>query len=359
MRSLLLISIITTASAQAVFTDTDTLRAAVRDPSCCDNGETRINEYGVRERIRPYSYNNSCSHNGVHIEDWDVSQITDFSSVLSGDADECLKKFNADISKWVVSNGENFQYMFYKAFAFNQDISSWDVFQGMKFQYMFSDARAFNQDISSWRPNPPTDTDALAAMFVEAESFNQNLDDWGLEHHGNEIHMFTATYSLTHRPNWYTAVIEHSCIDNPGCGTCGQRLHSHFEGSDTTQYGLPTYTVTCNGGFKSGVTDISCSDELCVDDNSICCESPCGTLDASNCKSNSICWWDTDVNTCIRSCSKPIKDLTDRKCANTASSLAGISCGSGTRLIDGECKPACASDGCVELVEAYKKTQCD
>ena len=318
MRSLLLISIITAASAQAVFTNPADLKDAVRHSSCCVSD----NEYN----------NNNCEHNGEHIKNWDVSQITDFSEVFRGQHYRCLQHFNADISKWDVSQGTNFRYMFNAAYA-------------------------FNADISSWRPNPNLPTDSFNDMFSAAHNFNQNLDDWGLVHHGT-ANMFRATYSLTHRPYWYTAEASDSCFNNTGCGTCGQRLHSVASEDEISQYGLQTRTVTCSAGVKANTASTSCSSALCVDDNLICCESPCENLDASTCKSNSICWWDTDINSCVPMCSKPIKDHTDRKCADTASSLAGISCGNGTTLVNGECKPACTSEGCVELVEAYK-TQCD
>ena len=56
------------------------------------------------------------------ISRWDVSNVTDISSMFSG----CLY-FNGDISKWDVSNVTNMDYMFYRCKSFNQDISNWNV----------------------------------------------------------------------------------------------------------------------------------------------------------------------------------------------------------------------------------------
>ena len=53
---------------------------------------------------------------------WDVSLITDMSSLFDG-----KQNFNEDISDWDVSSVTNMYAMFAEASSFNQDISSWDV----------------------------------------------------------------------------------------------------------------------------------------------------------------------------------------------------------------------------------------
>eukprot|EP00978_Attheya_sp_CCMP212_P012711 scaffold31809_cov38-Attheya_sp.AAC.2 len=106
---------------------------------------------------------------GQNINDWDVSQVTDFSSLF------LIKNnsFNGDIGDWDVSSGTTFFAMFAGARVFNQDISSWDVSSGTIFDAMFS-ATAFNQDISKWNVSSGTTFDA---MFEDAE-FNQDISDW-------------------------------------------------------------------------------------------------------------------------------------------------------------------------------------
>ena len=54
------------------------------------------------------------------INTWDVSEITDFSSLFKNKS-----TFNSDISDWDVSNGTNFSDMFSGASNFKQDISEW------------------------------------------------------------------------------------------------------------------------------------------------------------------------------------------------------------------------------------------
>lgn len=337
MRSLLLISTIAAASAQAVFTDYATLKAAVRDPSCCDNG---VDDEGGNT-LRPASYNNSCTYNGVHIKDWDVSQITDFENMFRANHDYmCLMHFNADISKWNVSSGLSFRRMFQNAFA-------------------------FNQDISGWRPqNLPANKFDL--MFELAMSFNQKLDDWNLDvsrrpelgandpHNFNIVDMFHNTYSLNHLPAWWYFYGEYgvinSCATQDNCGTCNQPKHP-----DIYLYfpDLPQ-SVTCNAGRLANYEGVDCRDQKCVDDNSLCCNVPCSAqTSASACKEASVgCWWNLDKKTCANTCSLPWKNEVLQQCSDTRRS-----CGEGTSNDNGVCKPACTSDGCIELVEAYKN-QC-
>ena len=51
---------------------------------------------------------------------WDVSRVTDMSSVFKDKTE-----FNADLSSWDVSNVTTMEWMFYKANSFNTDLSDW------------------------------------------------------------------------------------------------------------------------------------------------------------------------------------------------------------------------------------------
>ena len=81
----------------------------------------------------------------TEMADWDVSLVTDMSSLFSGKG-----FFNADISRWDVSSVTNMLNMFYQAYAFNADISRWDVSSVIEMRHMFQNAYAFNKDISRW-----------------------------------------------------------------------------------------------------------------------------------------------------------------------------------------------------------------
>jgi hypothetical protein len=85
------------------------------------------------------------------IENWDVSLIDDFSDLVSfHDVPRVFQEFNADLSEWDVSQGTNFENMFWGASSFDSDLSQWDVAKGTNFVGMFAGASSFNADLSQW-----------------------------------------------------------------------------------------------------------------------------------------------------------------------------------------------------------------
>ena len=116
------------------------------------------------------------------ISSWDVSNVTNMSSMFNGASD-----FNQNISIWDVSNVTIMSYMFNGATAFNQDISSWDVSNVTNMRDMFNGATAFNQDISSWDVSNVTD---MGGMFKNDLSFNQNIGSWDVSNVTDMSYMF-------------------------------------------------------------------------------------------------------------------------------------------------------------------------
>jgi ubiquitin-conjugating enzyme E2 D/E len=90
---------------------------------------------------------------------WDVSQITDMSSLFIN------SQFNDDISNWDVSNVTNMNNMFSYS-KFNGDISKWNVSNVNDMIYMFSHSQ-FNNDISKWSATiiGPEDTPYAGGIF--------------------------------------------------------------------------------------------------------------------------------------------------------------------------------------------------
>ena len=132
------------------------------------------------------------------LSNWDVSSVTDMHFVFHS-----AMAFNADISNWDVSNVTNMQSMFFQSFAFNQDIGDWDVSNVTTMETMFFNALAFNQDIGGWDVSNVTN---MFSMFAIASAFNQDLSGWCVSNIANEPPGFSSGSALTetHKPVWGT-----------------------------------------------------------------------------------------------------------------------------------------------------------
>ena len=79
------------------------------------------------------------------ISTWNVSQVTDMSSLFAG-----FVSFNEDIIDWDVSNVNDMSNMFNGASSFNQDIGIWDVSNVNDMSNMFNSSSSdfFNNFLS-------------------------------------------------------------------------------------------------------------------------------------------------------------------------------------------------------------------
>ena len=109
---------------------------------------------------------------GVPIQDWDVSGITDFSTLFSS-----KPNFNGNISAWDVSAATNMRNMFADASNFNGDISGWNVANVEDMRSMFKANYVFDQDISGWNVAAVKSADD---MFSKAVAFNKDITSWDM-----------------------------------------------------------------------------------------------------------------------------------------------------------------------------------
>ena len=128
---------------------------------------------------------------------WDVSLITDMSSLFNG------KFFNEDISNWDVSNVTSMGSMFAYASSFNQPLNDWDTSSVYSMESMFYEATDFNQDISSWDVSNFIN---MTFMFYNASSFNQDISNWCVTYIGFEPTEFSTDSPLSesNQPVWGT-----------------------------------------------------------------------------------------------------------------------------------------------------------
>ena len=151
-----------------------------------------VNPY--QNRTAPAKANSDYPAN---IGDWDVSNVTDFSSMFRGSShlgNPVLNNFNKDISSWDVSNATDMNSMFLRAPAFNQDIGNWDVSNVTNMRFMFLQAYAFNQDISSWDVSSVTDMRNMFSGYYHRPhpeySFNQDIGSWDVSNVTDMRNMF-------------------------------------------------------------------------------------------------------------------------------------------------------------------------
>jgi len=100
------------------------------------------------------------------LNDIDVSAITNFSNLFNKDVISSLFKYkgNIDVSKWDVSNGTRFDFMFAGYSNFNCDLSQWNVSNGKNFEFMFAYCTKLKTDLSLWNFSNATN---LKGMFYE------------------------------------------------------------------------------------------------------------------------------------------------------------------------------------------------
>ena len=106
------------------------------------------------------------------IRTWDVTQVTDMSSLFNRPE---LRDFDADIGGWDVSSVTRMTSMFFGASSFNQHLDSWDVSSVTRMNNMFFGASSFNQPLDSWDVSSVI---LMTSMFYQASSFDKPLDSW-------------------------------------------------------------------------------------------------------------------------------------------------------------------------------------
>jgi surface protein len=137
------------------------------------------------------------------IEEWDVSNVTSFAFVVGGENpfydfsatyQTTFDQFNRDLSGWDVSNGTDFQFMFFECQAYNNagvSLSGWDVSKSTNFNGMFTQASNFvGVGVDSWNVSNATN---IAFMFSGCELFNININGWDTSNVTNMAGVFETT----------------------------------------------------------------------------------------------------------------------------------------------------------------------
>lgn len=185
--------------AATCFADRETLDIAIINMSGSGDSYTYSN-YGSIENwcFAPALTNfkslfSDMSSFNADISKWDVSNVSDMWDMFFG-----ASSFNQDLSQWNVSKVTNMHGMFEKASSFNQDLNQWDVARVTDMQDMFEDATSFNGDISGWDVSQVT---TMLNMFEGASSFNGIISGWVVSKVTDTQDMFKGASSFNHDIN--------------------------------------------------------------------------------------------------------------------------------------------------------------
>ena len=84
------------------------------------------------------------------ISHWDVSNVTDMSSLFENAGTKRTTSFNQPLNNWNVSNVKDMFCMFQEAKSFNQPLNKWNMSNVRDMRWMFSKATSFNQSLNNW-----------------------------------------------------------------------------------------------------------------------------------------------------------------------------------------------------------------
>lgn len=147
----------------------------------------------LREAVEEYIANSTryttvAQHYGWPINEWCVSQISDFSNLFANQ-----RKFKDSIADWDVSQAVNMSGMFQSAFVFNSDLSNWNTTNVRDMSRMFDCAYTFNMPLVSWDTQKVNN---MSRMFRVAKAFNQDLSSWDTGRVHDMSYMFYRAHSF-------------------------------------------------------------------------------------------------------------------------------------------------------------------
>ena len=129
------------------------------------------------------------------IPDWDVSEVTSFVGIFSGDRNSNLVSFDPDVSQWNTTKAKKMGYMFKGNTAFQRDLSGWDVSGVYDFAYMFTRTTYNGSGLDSWDVSS-------GQRFIRMFSKNDNIDGstitgWNPQSATNMNNMFEKADGMT------------------------------------------------------------------------------------------------------------------------------------------------------------------
>lgn len=142
------------------------------------------------------AFMNCASLGDASLMSWDVSSVTDMTSMFEGS-----DTFNGYIDTWDVSNVTSMNSMFKNCLAYDQSMIDWSVHSVVDMCAMFENCRTFNQDLYAWDVSSVT---SMHRMFIFDVCFRGDLTDWDCGEVNDFGAMLDCTYILDLNPvfNW-------------------------------------------------------------------------------------------------------------------------------------------------------------
>ena len=143
--------------------DKDDIEPVVQSPVYLDNNGVTIKAHtwaevgqsgevnGITYKIVDETTLRTMVNNGEDVTKVCTTKITNMSSLFKD------KSFNENISSWDVSSVTDMSSMFHDNHTFNTDLSRWDVSKVTNMNRTFRYAWVMNQDLSDWQVNQVND----------------------------------------------------------------------------------------------------------------------------------------------------------------------------------------------------------
>ena len=168
----------------------------------------------------------------LNISNWDVSNVTDMSSMFNG----CSSLTELDISNWDVSNVTNMGFMFSCCQNLTElNISNWDVSNVTNMNGMFNVCKNLTElNISNWDVSNVTN---MGFMFDHCSSLTElNIDNWDVSNVTDMRFMFRYCSSLTELniSNWDVSNVTNMGIMFCHCTNLTELNISNWDVSNVT-----------------------------------------------------------------------------------------------------------------------------
>lgn len=227
-------------------------KSASRSPSPQQRRFTPLSKEELKEAIDHMDEITGIHAQHGHVNTWDVSKITDMSSLFHD-----KRHFNQPLDKWNVSHVVNFESMFDGCFEFNQPLHDWKIKthhnSEISMVSMFKFNYSFNQNIESWNVSEVID---MYQMFDKCQSFNQPLNKWNVSKVKDMSLMFLNCYNFN-QPinNWNVSNVKDMQYMFCNCLVFNQNLNNWNVSSVVNMIGMFQGCTNFNQSLKWDISD--------------------------------------------------------------------------------------------------------